>query len=182
MQVTLIQIHELVEHARRKRGASGRRLLVYNKRLSLSWSAVVRNAVPFKTVAAFCLLLIVAGCSTAPTSRPGTVVTDGTPVDTVAPPPTTPAPEPSVTTTPGSAYAELLERAGSARSRGEYQQALALLERAQRIEPGSARIYLDLAVTHRARGDLQQAKATAERGMLYCTGKTECEALRALTQ
>lgn len=157
-------------------------LLVYNKRPSPPRSAAVRNAVPFKTLVAALLLLILAGCSTAPTSTPGAVVTDGKAVDKTALPPTTPAPETPVTTAPGAAYAELLERAGSARSRGEYQQALALLERAQRIEPGSARIYLDLAVTHRARGDLQQAKATAERGMLYCSGKNECEALRALTR
>jgi Flp pilus assembly protein TadD len=94
----------------------------------------------------------------------------------------TPAPAPSITTAPDAAYAQLLERAGSARSRGEYQQALALLERAQRIEPASPRIYLDLAATHKARGDLQQAKAAAERGMLYCRVKSECDALRALAQ
>lgn len=154
---------------------------MYNERPSPPGSAVVPNAVPFKPVAALLLLLVVAGCSTAPTSTPGPVVTDGKPIEKTAPPPTTPVPEPSVKTAPGAAYAELLERAESARSRGEYQQALALLERAQRIEPGSARIYLDLAVTHKARGDLQQAKATAERGMLYCSAKNECEALRALT-
>ena len=152
---------------------------MYNERPSPPGSAVLPNAVSLKPVAALLLLLVVAGCSTAPTSTPGPVVTDGKPAEKTAPPPITPAP--SVTTAPGAAYAELLERAESARSRGEYQQALALLERAQRIEPGSARIYLDLAVTHKARGDLQQAKATAERGMLYCSAKNECEALRALT-
>ena len=158
-----------------------REFLVYNEPPSLPWSPAVRNAVSSKPVIAALVLLLVAGCSTAPTSTPGAVVTDGKPVDKTTEPPTLPAPEPSVTTAPGAAYAELLERAESARGRGEYQQALALLERAQRIEPGSARIYLDLALTHVARGDPQQAKATAERGMLYCSAATECEALRALT-
>jgi len=155
---------------------------VYNERRSPPWSPAVRNVARLKPAIAALFLLIVAGCSTAPTSTPGAVVTDGKPVDKTVPPATAPMPEAPVTTAPGAAYAELLARAESARSRGEYQQALALLERAQRIEPGSARIYLDLAVTHKARGDLQQAKATAERGMLYCSAATECQALRALTR
>ena len=142
----------------------------------------MRNAVAVKALITALLLLIVAGCRTAPTSKPDAVVTDGKPVNKTVPPPTTPAPESPVTTAPGAAYAALLARAESARDHGDYQQALALLERAQRIEPGSARIYLDLAVTHKARGDLRQAKATAERGMLYCSAETECRALRALTQ
>ena len=57
----------------------------------------------------------------------------------------------------------------------------ALLERAQRIDPGSADIYLALAETHQARGDLSQARATAERGLLYCNGASQCGALRAYT-
>ena len=58
------------------------------------------------------------------------------------------------------------------------KQALALLERAQRIEPDSAEIYVATARTHKAKGDAGQARAVAERGMLYCGG-TQCEALRA---
>ena len=75
-----------------------------------------------------------------------------------------------------------MKKAEQARARGDYEQALALLERAQRIDPESGEIYLQLARTHRARGDSAQARATAERGLLFCAGKTECDALRALAK
>ena len=42
--------------------------------------------------------------------------------------------------------------------------ALALLERAQRIDPDSAQIYLAMARTHEASGDGSQARATANAG------------------
>ena len=69
-----------------------------------------------------------------------------------------------------------------AEARRDYFVALALLERAQRIDPESGEIYLQLARTHRARGDVDQARATAERGMLFCSGSAQCSALRALSR
>jgi tetratricopeptide (TPR) repeat protein len=72
-----------------------------------------------------------------------------------------------------------VDRAAQATARGDYERALALLERAQRIDPESAEIYLQLARTHQARGNAAQARAMAERGMLFCRGPTECDALRA---
>ncbi len=77
-----------------------------------------------------------------------------------------------------AAYRPLLARAETASSRGDYEQALALLERAQRIDPDNAAIYLDLARTHAARGDQRQAAAVAERGLLYCLDQVQCDALR----
>jgi Flp pilus assembly protein TadD len=76
----------------------------------------------------------------------------------------------------------LIDRAGEARRLGDYEQALAYLERAQRIEPGDAEIYLGLAQTHAAAGNSGQARATAERGLLYCSGRVQCDALRAYTR
>jgi thioredoxin-like negative regulator of GroEL len=76
----------------------------------------------------------------------------------------------------------LVQKAEQATARGDYEQALALLERAHRIDPESGEIYLQLARTHRARGDVSQAKATAERGMLFCSSKAQCDALRAFTR
>lgn len=105
------------------------------------------------------------------------------------PKPATPAPQP-VPEAPASpprdpnasnAYGGLLVKAREARGRGDYEQALALLERAQRIDPDSGEIYLELARTYAEKGDTALARSTAERGMLYCRG-AECEALRAYTR
>jgi tetratricopeptide (TPR) repeat protein len=75
-----------------------------------------------------------------------------------------------------------LDKAAQARSRGDYEESLALLQRAQRIDPDSAQIYLAMAATHQARGDTSQARAVAERGLLYCNGTHECDALRSYTR
>jgi len=75
----------------------------------------------------------------------------------------------------------LLERAEAATARGDYEEALALLERAQRIDPDSADIYLAMARTHAARGDSARARATAERGLLYCSDSRQCAELRNYT-
>jgi thioredoxin-like negative regulator of GroEL len=74
-----------------------------------------------------------------------------------------------------------LAAAEQAAQRGDYEEALALLERAQRIEPNSAEVYLHMARTHLARGDIAQASATAERGLLYCSTEAMCDALREFT-
>ena len=71
-----------------------------------------------------------------------------------------------------------MDKATAARSRGDYEQALALLERAQRIDPDSGEIYLELARTYAAKGDDASARATAERGLLYCRDD-ECAQLKA---
>ena len=123
------------------------------------------------------LAALIAGCSTTGTST-GSVVTEGVPEPGVQKP-VTPATLPPPAVVEHAPYADLLKRAGTARDAGDYEQALALLERAQRIDPDSAEIYLALAQTHRARGDLSQARATAERGLLYCGTSSLCDALRA---
>lgn len=81
-----------------------------------------------------------------------------------------------------AAYGPLLARAQTAASKGDYEQALTLLERAQRIAPDSAEVYLALAQTHSARGDRAQARATAERGLLYCSSAAQCARLRVYVQ
>jgi tetratricopeptide (TPR) repeat protein len=134
--------------------------------------------------AALCLSLVISGCSIY--SLPG-----AEPSPPAAPPaPTAPSPQPPPAPQPprppqpstSSAWKPLVDKAQQARSRGDYEQALALLERAQRIDPESAQIYLQLAQTHRARGDTAQARATAERGLLFCSSTSECDALRAYTR
>ena len=102
---------------------------------------------------------------------------------TAAPPPVTapqpPARPPQPST--ASAWRPLVNKAQQASARGDYEQAFALLERAQRIDPESGEIYLQLARTHLARGDAAQAMATAQRGMLFCSGSAQCDALRSLS-
>jgi len=127
--------------------------------------------------------LFLSGCSiySLPGSEPAPVEPEPeyTPVEpsseTTTPeiPPTEPQPDTS------GAYKGLLDKANRAVGRGDYEQALALLERAQRIDPDAGDIYLSLAKTYRAKGDEKLAAATAERGMLYCDGVVQCEALRA---
>ena len=128
---------------------------------------------------------MLGGCSALETQQetaPAPVV--AAPPPTVAPPPVTapqPPARPPQPSTSG-AWLPLVKQAEQAARRGDYEQALALLERAQRIDPESGEIYLQLARTHRARGDVDQARATAERGMLFCSGSAQCSALRALSR
>lgn len=124
------------------------------------------------------LITALSACSTYRDPKDGTVPAVSPPgkpavVAPVTRPPLRPA-EPATS----AAWRPLLAKAEQASARGDYEQALALLERAQRIDPDSAEVYLCMARTHRARGDGAQARATAERGLLYCATSQQCEALR----
>ena len=128
------------------------------------------------------LSLLLSACSSNPYSLPK--IETGEP-EASAPAPERPAPAEAATVEPASAtgaHSGLLAKADSARDRGDFEQSLALLQRAQRIDPDNADIYLGMAQTHAAAGNQAQAKATAERGMLYCNGSRQCDALRAYTR
>jgi tetratricopeptide (TPR) repeat protein len=129
--------------------------------------------------ASLSLILLVSACSTYTPSGGDSPQDDKQPAHT-EPPPSTKVPETHRPASPSasSAWQPLLTKAEQAADRGDYDQALALLERAQRIDPDSAEVYLGMAKTHRARGDVAQARVTAERGMLYCSTSRQCEALR----
>ena len=92
-----------------------------------------------------------------------------------------PAAPPRLDPAEGSARNTLLASAVQARTAGDSAGAIALLERAQRIDPDNAELYLELARTHLDAGNAAQARATAERGLLYCR-REECAALRALIE
>lgn len=130
------------------------------------------------------LLLLVTACSSPGTREGGAAPVESAPDHTQVSPPATPAQPTESVTQPdtSAAYQTLLDRAGVASDSGDYDGALALLERAQRIDPGSAEIYLELARTHSAHGDAAQARAVAERGLLYCNGRRQCQALRDYTR
>ena len=126
------------------------------------------------------LTLLLGACGTSPYSGP--TIEEGEPVPeegSVAPTPESGTPTRPPKANNGSAQAGLIARADDARGRGDYDQALAYLERAQRIDPADADIYLGLAQTHAAAGNSSQARATAERGLLYCSGRAQCDALRS---
>jgi len=141
------------------------------------------HAAPYKLATILGLALLLAGCSiyTLPGSAPAPVETRPVPEETV---PDRPVPPPPPATDPGmsSATAGLLDKANAASSQGDYEQALALLERAQRIDPNSAEVYLQLARVYAAQGHADKARDTASRGTLYCRDERECAALRALAR
>ena len=131
------------------------------------------------------LLAMSAACSTY--TQPGGESTpvEKPPVPTVikpTPPSVYETPPRAATHSASAAWEPLLAKAEQATKRGDYEQALALLERAQRIDPDSAEVYLGIAETHRAKGDAAQARAVAERGLLYCSSAAICNALRAFTR
>jgi len=132
---------------------------------------------------AFSSILFLAGCGTLGQSPDsGSVPIEKEPEYTEVGKPATPA-KPSTPAQPSvsGASRSLMSKADAAASNGDYEQALALLERAQRIDPDSGEIYLSLAKTYTAKGDNAMASAVAERGMLYCRGASQCSALRAYT-
>lgn len=124
-------------------------------------------------------LLLLSACGTNPYSLPR--IETGEP-EVAEPVPEAPAPsapvDPPVNSAAG-AHSGLLAKAESAMARGDYEESLAYLQRAQRIDPDNAEVYLAMAQTHSAAGNSAQARATAERGLLYCSGVSQCNALRA---
>jgi tetratricopeptide (TPR) repeat protein len=126
-------------------------------------------------------VILLGGCSVYSVPGSETVPVESEPDYTDVTPPATPAQPKPASSDPQSAnaYKSLLGKAEQASAAGDYEQALALLERAQRIDPDSAQIYLSLAKTHKAKGDYAQASATAERGLLYCSSAAQCDALRS---
>jgi hypothetical protein len=73
----------------------------------------------------------------------------------------------------------LLLEARRARADGALDRAQAALQRAQRIDPANAAVYLELAELYSQRGQHGESRSVAERGLLYCTGR-ECDTLRKL--
>jgi Tfp pilus assembly protein PilF len=72
----------------------------------------------------------------------------------------------------------LLNDARRLRADGDIPGSLARLERALRIAPQNAEVYLELARSHRAAGADARASASAERGLLYCAAGV-CGQLRS---
>ena len=127
------------------------------------------------------LALGLAGCVGAPTQSGAVVEERGEPSPQV--PEKTPATVAPPERDPGlqTASASLLGQARAARLDGQLDRADALLQRAQRLDPGNGLVYLELAKLYLQRGQDASARAVAERGLLYCDAAS-CEELRALAR
>ncbi|AQA17005.1 hypothetical protein BST95_01025 [Halioglobus japonicus] len=123
-------------------------------------------------------IVALAACGTNPYSLPKIESGEPSYEDTSPPEAPEPAPTPAPDSSTGSGgHNVLIDRAVQARSSGDADRALGYLQRAQRIDPDDAEIYLELARTHAVLGNTAQAKAVAERGLLYCSGSRQCNAL-----
>ena len=111
------------------------------------------------------LLVLVAGCITAPRSVP-----------------TSPSPSPPATSDPRapselrpSAATALLEQARSERRAGELARAESVIERALRIEPDDPWLWIELGEIKRAAGDRSQAAAMGRKALSLAAGDRAAE-------
>jgi tetratricopeptide (TPR) repeat protein len=69
----------------------------------------------------------------------------------------------------------LAEQSKQARAEGDYDKAIALLERAIRIESDRPELWLDLAGCHLAQGDYDAAEQFARKALLFTGAKYDVE-------
>jgi len=120
--------------------------------------------------------VLLSACASGPTAVPTEVPSARTGTET--------APTPAIIDTPADprvlgAVDQLLSDARSLREAGDLPGSFARLERALRIAPERAEVYLELARNHATAGSAVRASAAAERGLLYCQGRV-CGQLEAL--
>ena len=153
-----------------------------NRRIRLHCALTPAPELPLQSIlrlSAILVAMLLTACSTNPYSLPKIETGEPSYEEQGGPSPPQAIPD----TTPDTATAAnntLLARAEAASAEGDYDRALAYLERAQRIDPDVAGVYLALAQTHAAAGNASQARAVAERGLLYCQGSVQCDSLRGL--
>lgn len=124
------------------------------------------------------MLLVVQGCSTtATTSAPRPVIEKGSsaPVSTETPAAVAPAQEtvrkPAVSRQPPAVVA-LLEHAEQQANDGDLESSAASLERAIRINPGSAVLWYHLATLRLVQGEARQAEQLAMKSNSLAPGNT----------
>jgi len=140
------------------------------------------------------VLMLLAGCATSPSYPPGgqtppTGSTSRYPAPTPAPypypggqvppeqvpaPAPTPAPPPANRPDPAVTLA-LREQSLAAAARGDNEQAIALIERALRIEPDRAELWIDLARLHLDEGDAAGAEQFARKALLFTRKRPDLE-------
>ena len=117
------------------------------------------------------LVLAATGCSTGGTIRAGSVTAPTTPappapeqVDAIRPEPASPPGGASAPPTARSAaVVSLQSQAATERSAGDYERSAATLERAIRIAPQDASLWLDLALARLAQSRPEVAEGLAQR-------------------
>jgi len=109
-----------------------------------------------------------------PRSEPPPVVDRSTTVDE-APTVTARAPARTAPAETAPAVQGLLAEAMGAARDGDLRQALALLERAQRIEPRNPLVWNRLALVRLQEGDLAQAESLALRSNSYAAGQPDLQ-------
>jgi hypothetical protein len=133
--------------------------------------------------------LLVTACATSPAYPPAGGTTTGRPAGQPPTyPPTAPAPLPGPTQTPAPAPAPpppsrpdpavtlaLREQSLAAAARGDTEQAIALIERALRIEPSRAELWIDLARLHLDEGDAAGAEQFARKALLFTRNRPDLE-------
>ena len=124
-------------------------------------------------VLAAALLMLLSACATGPRpALPRATGSDATPAVT--------APRPGPPDA-GDAVDGLLAAARKLRAAGDLAACFARLERALRIAPQRAEVYLELARAHLAAGAPERAAGAAQRGLAFCQGRV-CRELRAVTE
>ena len=128
---------------------------------------------PAWPVLATALLVLLGACATGPRPAPPRATgSDATPAVT--------APRPGLPEA-GDAVDGLLAAARKLRAAGDLAACFARLERALRIAPQRAEVYLELARAHLAAGAPERAAGAAQRGLAFCQGRV-CRELRAVTE
>ncbi|MBN1240088.1 MAG: tetratricopeptide repeat protein [Gammaproteobacteria bacterium] len=121
-----------------------------------------------------------AGCTTSPYRFPSPQPSSRAP----SPQPSSPSsPRPEVQERePSPASVALLERSRADRDAGDYAAAAASLERALRIDPNNALLWIELAEVKAADGDRDQARQMARKALTLAgsDGSIEARARRLL--
>ncbi len=114
--------------------------------------------------------VLMAGCSSAPTGptqpdpRPAPGIPDADSGAVVSPP----GPERSLTLA-------LLDQANAARLHGDHDAAIATLERAIRIDPGAAELWLLLSQINLEAGDAEAAEQLARKALQFAGKRAHLE-------
>ncbi|TAL04392.1 MAG: tetratricopeptide repeat protein [Porticoccaceae bacterium] len=143
-----------------------------------------------KLLSGLSALLVLAACAPMSSQPPAPVIVPTPPKTGPAlPPPAKPAPVPEVRPAPRpvvpppprvipppvapDAVSALLQQANSEARAGRHDAAIALGERAQRLDPRAPEVYLVLGRAHLARGQAAEARQLALKGLALSAGGSE---------